>query len=184
MPAWVALLRGINVSGKNLIAMKALKDSIDPERFLDFHTYLQSGNLLWTSEENLEAHEWAILVHHHLQSHFGLDVPVICFSSREWTTFCQNIPWPEAAETDGSRYLLCLSQTFDQKLETTQLTKWMQSEDRLHWRAPVLYLYLPEGQGKTKLSLQHLERWTGSTCTLRNWKTTQALMHWLQSHSS
>lgn len=183
MPAWVALLRGINVSGKNLISMKALKESIDPQRFRHFHTYLQSGNLLWTSEENFSDTEWATILHNHLQAHFHLTVPVLCFPAQEWLRFCQNIPWPEAAQNDGSRYLLCLSQSLQKELSTAELTQWTQAEDLLHWRAPVLYLYLPKGQGNTKLSIQHLERWAGSTCSLRNWKTSLALSQWLQSHS-
>ena len=49
MPRYVALLRGINVGGKNLIRMPALKAAFEAAGFEDVSTYIQSGNVLFSS---------------------------------------------------------------------------------------------------------------------------------------
>lgn len=51
MARYVALLRGINVGGRNLIPMPALKAFFEAEGFADVATYIQSGNVLFTSPE-------------------------------------------------------------------------------------------------------------------------------------
>ena len=50
MPTFVALLRGINVSGKNLIKMAELKESFERAEFTDVQTYVQSGNIIFKSK--------------------------------------------------------------------------------------------------------------------------------------
>jgi len=51
MATYVALLRGINVGGKNLIKMAALKACFEEHGFRDVATYIQSGNVLFGSPE-------------------------------------------------------------------------------------------------------------------------------------
>ena len=55
MTAYVALLRGINVGGKNLIRMPALKACFEENGFEDVSTYIQSGNVLFSSSETSNA---------------------------------------------------------------------------------------------------------------------------------
>ena len=49
MTTYVALLRGINVGGKNLIRMPALKACFEENGFEDVATYIQSGNVLFST---------------------------------------------------------------------------------------------------------------------------------------
>ncbi|MGB8019690.1 MAG: DUF1697 domain-containing protein [Candidatus Nanopelagicales bacterium] len=63
MPSWVALLRGINVGGRNLIGMPDLAASFRDAGYRDLRTYIQSGNVLFTSDRAAgakleEAVEW------------------------------------------------------------------------------------------------------------------------------
>jgi len=50
MARYVALLRGINVGGKNLIKMPALKAAFETDGFRDVRTYIQSGNVIFLKE--------------------------------------------------------------------------------------------------------------------------------------
>ena len=48
---WVALLRGINVGGKNMVSMKSLKEQFERLRFDEVSTYINSGNVLFRSRQ-------------------------------------------------------------------------------------------------------------------------------------
>jgi len=50
-PVFVALLRGVNVGGKNMISMSSLKSSFEQLGFKDVGTYINSGNILFKSKE-------------------------------------------------------------------------------------------------------------------------------------
>jgi uncharacterized protein (DUF1697 family) len=55
MARYVALLRGINVGGKNLIPMPALKAAFEEDGFEDVRTYIQSGNVVFSTGTSKQA---------------------------------------------------------------------------------------------------------------------------------
>lgn len=75
MKRYIALLRGVNISGKNKISMKELKDCLIERGYIDVITYLNSGNIVFSVDENNEI----VLgdeIRKIIQEYFGLDVPV------------------------------------------------------------------------------------------------------------
>ncbi|MDN6692556.1 MAG: DUF1697 domain-containing protein, partial [Enterococcus sp.] len=51
MKQYIALLRGINISGKNKISMALLKEAFEKKGFSEVKTYINSGNVLFSSED-------------------------------------------------------------------------------------------------------------------------------------
>ena len=80
---YVAILRGINVSGKNLIKMDTLRITMEKIGFQFVSTYIQSGNICF--ESNLEdTLEIAFTIKNGIEENFNLNVPVLVFKKEEF----------------------------------------------------------------------------------------------------
>ena len=79
MARYIAFLRGINISGRNTIAMTALKKELEHLGFEEIRTYLNSGNVLFSSDE-VDARLLASRIEAMIKQRFGLDIPVFVIS--------------------------------------------------------------------------------------------------------
>ena len=88
---YLALLRGINVGGKALIKMADLKAALEHKGFEDVRTYIQSGNVLFTSDKH-DKETLAVIIHDALKDHFNLDIDVVVLSAKEWNEIIESAP--------------------------------------------------------------------------------------------
>ncbi len=88
---YLALLRGINVGGKSLIKMAALKDALQSDGFTDVRTYIQSGNVFLDTNINDDT-ALAEALQVSIQKHFGIDVPVVAYSKIDWQKILKAAP--------------------------------------------------------------------------------------------
>lgn len=97
---YIALLRGINISGKNKIAMADLKTELENMEFFDISTYLNSGNVVLSSDTKNEV----VLkseVEKMIKNKFGLDVPVYVIKYDEMKNILANAPlWWGTSDKD------------------------------------------------------------------------------------
>ncbi len=101
MPNYIALLRGINVGGKNKISMPLLKSAFEELGFQNPHTYINSGNVLFSSEL-LHKAEIITLCKSIIMQKFALDIPVCIITSDELTEALSNAPdWWDACSDDA-----------------------------------------------------------------------------------
>lgn len=77
MKSYVALLRGINVSGQKLIKMETLRKVMEDFGFQNIKTYIQSGNILFDTTENITPETLEKQIHDLIEAHFGFDVSVV-----------------------------------------------------------------------------------------------------------
>lgn len=91
MKKWIAFLRGINISGKNKIPMKELKFGFEHLGYSDVKTYLNSGNVLFGTDENQSS---AIVrqVELMIEERFGLDIPVYVMALECLEDILRNAP--------------------------------------------------------------------------------------------
>lgn len=91
MTQYIAFLRGINISGKNTVPMAALKTAWEEAGFREVSTYLNSGNIRFSSEvesvDTIKATAEAILL-----SRFGLTIPVYILRRAELTDLLSHAP--------------------------------------------------------------------------------------------
>lgn len=87
----IALLRGINVGGKNIIKMAELKKAFEALGFKEVKTYIQSGNVLFKSDETEEALQY--IIEHKIEEVFGISVNVILRTSEELYQIILNCPF-------------------------------------------------------------------------------------------
>ena len=96
---YVALLRGINVGGNNKIKMSELAESLEKSGLLDVKTYIQSGNVIFSSDEkNGDTH--AANIEKVIDKTFGLTVPTVVLSQSQLQGVIDNVPkgWLENPE--------------------------------------------------------------------------------------
>lgn len=91
MTRYLALLRGVNVGGKSLVSMAFLKEALTRADFVDVHTYIQSGNVIFSSD-NSNTDQLALDIQACIRRCFGLEVAVVVFSTDDWRYIIEAAP--------------------------------------------------------------------------------------------
>jgi len=183
MKSYVALLRGINVSGQNSIRMPALQDSMSRLGLRDIQTYLQSGNIIFRADPSSEA-TLAASIKARIAQDFGHEVPVLVLTAAGLELIANSNPlWPK---TGGAETLFHCTVLFQPVAPDTfqALTLPAAAGERAVLVGRAVLLHCPQGYGKTKLNNSYFERALGVPATTRNWRTVLALQGKLGSDSN
>ncbi|MEU6934047.1 DUF1697 domain-containing protein [Streptomyces sp. NPDC046374] len=174
---YAALLRGINVSGRNKVPMAELRSVLEGLGHRGVRTYLQSGNAVFTTDREDSEDELAAALEAAIEEHFGFRVPCLVRDHAYLAAVAEACPFP-AAELEGKQlHALYYSGpvTADRFARIDQeafLPEAFALGDR------VLYLYVPGGLGTSKLaeavSRPSLNK--DVTVTARNWNTVVKLV--------
>lgn len=175
MTTYAALLRGINVGGSKKVPMADLRALLTGLGHEGVATYLQSGNAVFTSDHGDEdAHAAGITTA--IEKHFGFTVDVLVRDHAYLEAVREACPFP-AAELEGKQlHVTYLSETVDAtRFEGIDQPAFLPEEFRIGDR--VLYLYAPEGLGRSKLAetLSRPRLLKGLVATTRNWNTVVKL---------
>lgn len=170
---YVALLRGINVGGKNKVPMAELRSALAGGECSDVRTYIQSGNLVLGSR--LAADALAAHLAQAIEQHFGIAVPVVVKTASEWARYHEGIPFPMEAVEDGSRVLLVLSERAPAATAAAELAESATLGERIEQQGDAIWIHYAGGVGRSKLTPALLDRRIGSPATARNWKTVEQL---------
>jgi uncharacterized protein (DUF1697 family) len=168
--AYAALLRGINVGGNKQIAMPALKALFEELAFADVATYIQSGNVVFRAPR-----ADASVIEQRIAEVFGHEVTVILRTAAELAAVAKSNPFLSPDANVKQLYVAYL----DRKppVEAAErLDPGRSPGDRFSLRGRELYLDLGNGAGRTKLTLDYLERTLGVKGTARNWNTVLKLV--------
>lgn len=177
MKTYISILRGINVSGQKLIKMDALKKAYEDLGFKNVHTYIQSGNVIFQTEEK----ELEQKISGQIQKQFGFEVPVIILTIDDLKQIIGNSPYKEDDTKEICHlYVTILSPvSVNPDTEPARL-KQLPGEEFIVTENAV-YLYCPNGYGKTKLTNTFWESLLKVKATTRNWKTTNELLRIAES---
>jgi uncharacterized protein (DUF1697 family) len=170
---FVALLRGVNVGGNNIISMRALKESFEKSGFTQVATYINSGNVIFTTKE-LDARKLEKKVEQILSKDFQLDSKVVVRSVSEMAKLVESLPknW-----TGDSRYrynVMFLRHTIDSEKILEELAAKSGAE-QFEYRQGAL-LWSAEVSELARTSMQKLSsRKVFQDMTVRNLNTTKKL---------
>jgi uncharacterized protein (DUF1697 family) len=167
--SFIALLRGINVTGRNQIPMAELRSLCTRLGWSDVQSYIQSGNLLFSTHGDpakLEAElESAIALR------FGHSISVIIRRATDWPAFVQGNPFPAASLGEPNRVMLALAKAPPKADAVENLMNRASGGEEVVRVGDALWLYYRSGVGRSKLSPALLDRLVGSPVTARNWRT-------------
>ncbi|WML32997.1 DUF1697 domain-containing protein [Clostridium sp. OS1-26] len=178
MTIYIALLRGINVGGKNIIKMADLKQMFEAMGFCEVKTYIQSGNVLFKSDEDEELLRKKI--EHEIEVTFGFSVVVILRTAAELEQIIENCPFSEDAILEAessaegeSLYVALLPHTPSQeKIEHLMAYKSENEECQIKGREVFLLFRHSIRKSKLANNLHKLD----VPATVRNWKTIKKLV--------
>ena len=164
MTTWVALLRSINVGGRNKVPMAELRALATSLGLEAVRTYIQSGNLVFRSA--LPREHLAAMLREAIRGRFELEVPVVLRTHEELVEVEAANPFAEAAATEPKLVaVFFLDGPVEVELHHPTAT------DPFVARGDVIYVHYPSGSARSKLNQRWFERQTGRTGTARNWRT-------------
>jgi uncharacterized protein (DUF1697 family) len=168
----IAILRGINVGGKRKILMDDLKALCEKLGLENVRTYIQSGNLIFTSEtinseleNNLEKA---------ITDKFGFDVPVIVRSSEELQTSIDKNPFFDGDADIDRLHLTFLKEKPTKENEEKTLT-YNYAPDKFKIDGRNVFIFCTGKYHKSKLTNAFFEKKLNTGATTRNWKTVLKL---------
>lgn len=179
---YIALLRGINVSGRNKIPMAELRSLAEGLGWMDIASYIQSGNLIFRANgapESLEAE-----LERAIERKFDLSIPVIVRSAAEWAEYVKSNPLPGPSGSEPNRVMLALSKAAPKADTVDGLRARAGSGEDVVRVGDALWIHFPAGSGTSKLSPALLDRMAGSSVTMRNWRTVLKLNDLARQHET
>jgi len=172
---YISILRGINVSGQKNIKMVDLKSLYETLGFNDVVTYIQSGNVIFdTVVKNKAGLKKSI--EQAIEEKYNFHVPVEIRTIREIENIIKNCPFSlvDLAQ-DGTKVLVTFLSSQPSEIRISGILEYVRAPEKLIVIGKEVYLYCPNGYGKSKLSNTFLEQKLGVDATTRNWKSVHNL---------
>jgi uncharacterized protein (DUF1697 family) len=175
MTKYLALLRGINVSGHSMIKMDALKKMLENMGFQNVETYIQSGNVFFESEEE-NAASIGFKIKQEISKVFGYDVPVIMVSKTDLELCFKNNPYLKEKECDIKKlYVAFISKELTAAaINDLKISNFKPDEAAIDSNR--IYIKYAIGAGKTNLDQKYIEKKLNVVSTIRNWNTVTKLL--------
>jgi len=176
---YIVLLRGINVSGKNKLKMTDLRAMLEAMKFANIQTYIQSGNIVLEAKE-MPNIELAQCVKTQIKTIFDYDVPTLVLRVGEWQAIFQNNPFLTKRNEDITKLHVTILAELPDKDLINNLKDIQHKADEFEIVGNNIYLFCPDGYGRTKFTNTFFERKLKVAATTRNWRTVGKLVEMVE----
>lgn len=179
MTKHLALLRGINVSGHNMIKMDALQKMLENMGYQNVETYIQSGNVFVDSEED-NAASVGFKIKQEIAKVFGYDVPAVMVTKVDLENCFKNNPYLKDKNCDTKKlYVAFVSKELSPlALNDLKISNFKPDEAAIDSNR--IYIKYDVGAGKTRLDQKYIEKKLNVVATMRNWNTVTKLLEMYQ----
>ena len=143
--------------------------------FKNITTYVQSGNVIFLSEQN-NPKKLEKIISSQIKTDFGFEVPVIVFNVEMLETIIENNPFAKDKLKNISSLYITFLADCPTEFDKESITEKKKESEEIEFTSNTIYLYCPNGYGKTKLHNNYLETKLNVIATTRNWKTTNELL--------
>lgn len=174
MNRYISILRGINVSGKNLIKMAQLRLTFENMGFQQVSTYVQSGNIIFSGKK-IQKSDLERIISEQLKKDFGLEIPNIVLTKDELEKIIAGNPFEKDPEKDSSFMHVTFLASPPVNFNSGEFDAKKLEGEEFSCMEKAIYLYCPKGYGNTKLNNNFFEKKLQVTATTRNWRTTNEL---------
>jgi uncharacterized protein (DUF1697 family) len=169
----LALLRGINVGGKNKLAMKDLAQLFTDAGCSDVHTFIQSGNVLFNAPRTT-VKGLAEGIAKSIQNLIGCRIPVLLRTAKELGEAIRNNPFASEGVPENELHIYFLHSLPD-KHDVAALDTNRSLPDTFKACGREIYVHLPNGMARTKLTNAYFDSKLSTISTARNWNTVRQL---------
>ena len=173
MKTYIALFRGLNVGGNNILPMNELVSVLEKTGARSVKTYIQSGNAVFQVEET-DASLLSIKIAAAIKKSHGFEPRVLLLGLEEMEKAVESNPFPEAESEPKALHLYFLD-AIPENPDFDTLASIKSKRERFALKDGVFYLHAPEGIGRSKLAA-NAEKLLGVSATARNWRTVCKIM--------
>jgi len=171
----IALLRGINVSGRKTALMTDVKRAFESLSFENVRTYAQSGNVIFDCRRAEKA-QIAACVEEKLRETFGFSTHVLIRTQGDLEKIIENNPLVDISGLGPEKlYVTFLAARPDETVVSTLDIK-LDPGEKFVIAGTEVYLYCPNGYARTALNNAMFETKLKTVATTRNWKTINKLL--------
>ena len=183
VPTHVALLRGINVGGRNRVAMAALREVVEGLGHTGVATYIQSGNVVFTSEETDTA-TLAAALERAIADQLGVQPKVVVLTREELAQVVADNPFPKEDNPRQLHAVFWNGPLGPEELAAVAAAQRQAGEaggrDEARVVGTTMYLHTPDGYGRSELAARLARigggRTASTAATARNWATVRKLL--------
>jgi len=169
------MLRGVNVGGHNKIKMDALRALYESLKFEDPRTYVQSGNVIFrTKEKNSPA--LATKIQNAIERKFRFRPAVTIRTTGELRSAFAATPFTANRNLEPGKILVTFLSNKPGSDANANLLGLKDYPEEIHLKGRELYIYFPDGAGKSKLPWSRVEKLLKTTGTARNWNSVTKML--------
>lgn len=169
---YVVLLRGINVGGQKRLPMADLRALLEALGHQNIATYVQSGNAVLDSD--LDNGDLLRGIEQAIHERFDFDVPVVVRSRDELAAIAERHPFAAVEGDEAKLHVMFLADAPDADA-VANLDAEQFAPDTFAIEGREMFIHYPNGAGRSKLTIDRVERALGTTATARNWRTVSKL---------
>jgi len=173
MGTWIALFRGINVGGNNILPMAKLKSDLESLKLKNVRTYIQGGNVVFDSTAKTAA-TLAKKISGRIEKHHGFKPQILILDREDLLTAIKLNPFPKAVSDPKTLHFLFLAKPAADA-DTQALDNAKSPTENYRLTDGVFYLHAPDGIGRSKLAAS-AEKHLGVVATGRNYRTVDKLL--------
>jgi uncharacterized protein (DUF1697 family) len=171
---YIALLRGVNVGGKNILPMKSLSVLCEAQGCTTVQTYIQSGNVVFRSSAKVAA-AFPRALASQIKDQFGFETTVILRTSEELRLVTENNPFLKPGV--DTKFLHVMFLAAEPVLpDVVRLNPVCEGEEAFLLRGREIFLYLPYGSGRSKMASYSYDKILRTVGSTRNWQTVTKLL--------
>jgi uncharacterized protein (DUF1697 family) len=175
MPVLISMLRGVNVGPHNRIKMDKLRAVYESLQFENPRTYVQSGNVVFRSKQR-STPQLAKKIQAAIQKQCSCNPVVILRTTQEMRAAIAASPFAKGRQLEPGKILVTFLDAEPPAGAHATIQGLKQYPEELHLKGRELYIYFPNGAGKTKLPWSAVEKLLKVNGTARNWNSVTNLL--------
>jgi uncharacterized protein (DUF1697 family) len=173
MGVHIALLRGINVGGRNKLPMADLAKTFQDGGCTKVRTYIQSGNVIFEAPTEL-VERLPTFISEKIRGKFGYSIPVVMRAAEELEQIIRENPFRGEGADEKKLHVAFLAHEPEAQ-KAAELDPDRSPPDEFILKGREIFLHLPNGVARTKFTNAYFDSKLGTVSTLRNWRTTLKL---------
>lgn len=180
MNTYVALLRGINVGGKNIVKMEVLKRILSSLGFQNVTTYIQSGNVIFDAK-TIKADKLSKVIKDELIKELGFEVEVFVLEGQEYKKIISNNPFKLHNNIEDEALYVSILSGEPNAEKINEVTAYKSNTDDIKIIGKTAYVFCSDGYSEAVFNNKFLEKKLGVLSTTRNLKTVNKLTNMLEN---
>jgi uncharacterized protein (DUF1697 family) len=175
MPVLISMLRGVNLGPHNRIKMDALRALYQTLKFEDCCSYVQSGNIIFRTKAK-STPQLASKIKDAIEKKFDCRTEVILRTTDELRQAIAASPFLKRRDLEHGKILVTFLAGLPAPGAEASLSAFDSYPEEVHLKGRELYIYFPDGAGKSKLPWSKVEKFLKVTGTARNWNSVTNML--------